>query len=236
MTTRPNGGTPLHEAVFQKHEAMVELLLQHSANPFAENLHSRTAMDLAVSSGNVAIIRLLERKAIFAGGACTALRQHRVPGVPLAGACRGSACARHPAPPWPRPGHTLGHAQTHTPSPPPPLPLPLLPGYINFKVLTYNGFANSWKDRHCVVMPRYEAPAPQKHQPAGPGPGGSAPGSPASTPAVVVRKQLWLYKDLAAAAPRTRVWLDGASAYVTGGGAQDGVVQLHQSHEEPAKM
>jgi ankyrin repeat protein len=67
MTPRANGGTPLHEAVHQKHEAMVELLLQHSANPFAENFHSRTAMDLAVASGNVAIIRMLERKAIFAG-------------------------------------------------------------------------------------------------------------------------------------------------------------------------
>jgi ankyrin repeat protein len=67
QTTRPNSGTPLHEAVYQRHEAMVELLLQHGANPFVENNHSRTAMDLAITSGNVAVIRALENKAIFHG-------------------------------------------------------------------------------------------------------------------------------------------------------------------------
>ncbi len=72
QTSRPNSGTPLHDAVYQRHEAMVELLLQYGANPFVENFHSRTAMDLAVSSGNVAVIRALESKAIFHGGAASA--------------------------------------------------------------------------------------------------------------------------------------------------------------------
>jgi hypothetical protein len=55
-------------------------------------------------------------------------------------------------------------------------------------------------------------------------------------PPVVVRKQLWLYKDVAANLPRARIWLDGAAAFVTGGCGRDGVLRLHPNHEEPTKM
>jgi ankyrin repeat protein len=37
VNRKPDGGSALHEAVAHKHEAVVELLLRHRANPFVEN-------------------------------------------------------------------------------------------------------------------------------------------------------------------------------------------------------
>lgn len=37
VNLKPDGGSALHEAVAHKHEAVVELLLSHGANPFVEN-------------------------------------------------------------------------------------------------------------------------------------------------------------------------------------------------------
>jgi len=34
---RPSGGSALAEAIAQKHEAMVDLLLRYGADPFTEN-------------------------------------------------------------------------------------------------------------------------------------------------------------------------------------------------------
>jgi hypothetical protein len=64
---RASGGTPLHEAVIHKHSTMVDLLLQYRADPFLENLSGKTALDLAVESGQVAMVRKFELMAIFTG-------------------------------------------------------------------------------------------------------------------------------------------------------------------------
>ena len=37
VNQKPDGGSALHEAVAHRHEAVVEALLAHGANPFIEN-------------------------------------------------------------------------------------------------------------------------------------------------------------------------------------------------------
>jgi hypothetical protein len=67
VNRKPDGGSALHEAVAHKHEAVVELLLRHRANPFVENCKGYTAMDIACSTRNVPLLRRLEQCAPFAG-------------------------------------------------------------------------------------------------------------------------------------------------------------------------
>ncbi len=50
-----------------KHEALVELLLRYGADPFSENPSGRTPMDLALDARCVALLRMLERHALFSG-------------------------------------------------------------------------------------------------------------------------------------------------------------------------
>ena len=64
---RSTGGTPLHEAVYHKHSTMVDLLLQYRADPFLENFSGKTALDLAVETGQLAMVRKFELTAIFTG-------------------------------------------------------------------------------------------------------------------------------------------------------------------------
>jgi hypothetical protein len=67
------------------------------------------------------------------------------------------------------------------------------------------GLATACKDRWCVILPRYLPPRD-----------GEVSGT--------VRVMLWMYRDAASVEPRTRVWLDGASAMRAG--AQGGEVLL----------
>lgn len=64
---RQYGGSALHEAVQNNHEAVADLLLQHRADPFVENCSGYTAMDLAVAANHITLTRKLERCALFAG-------------------------------------------------------------------------------------------------------------------------------------------------------------------------
>lgn len=63
----PRGGTALHDAVRCRHPSMVDLLLQHMADPFLENADGYTPMDVAVSEADPTILRCLESRALFAG-------------------------------------------------------------------------------------------------------------------------------------------------------------------------
>ncbi|GBF96028.1 hypothetical protein Rsub_08843 [Raphidocelis subcapitata] len=88
----------------------------------------------------------------------------------------------------------------------------LFTGLVNSKVLQLKGFASTNKDRWVVVMPRFLPPR-----------AGQAVGT--------VRMMLWVYRDASATEPRTKVWLDGATAFKVG--PEDGVVRLHPNHEQP---
>lgn len=88
----------------------------------------------------------------------------------------------------------------------------LFSGMVNQKVLQLRGFATANKDRWAVVMPRFLPPK-----------SGQAVG--------VVRMMLWVYRDACGIEPRIKAWLDGASAFLVG--PEDGVVRLHQNHEQP---
>ena len=72
------------------------------------------------------------------------------------------------------------------------------------------GLATACKDRWCVILPRYLPPRD---------------GEPSGT----VRVMLWMYRDAASVEPRTRVWLDGASAMRAG--AQGGEALLVSAGE-----
>ncbi|KAL4436738.1 hypothetical protein ABPG75_003877 [Micractinium tetrahymenae] len=67
VNLKPDGGSALHEAVAHKHEAVVELLLSHGANPFVENSKGFTAVDIACSTRNVPLLRRLEQCAPYVG-------------------------------------------------------------------------------------------------------------------------------------------------------------------------
>eukprot|EP00879_Flechtneria_rotunda_P027635 GHRR01029611.1.p1 GENE.GHRR01029611.1~~GHRR01029611.1.p1 ORF type:complete len:164 (+),score=50.84 GHRR01029611.1:700-1191(+) len=64
---RPNGGSPLAEAVAGKHEAMVDLLLRHGADPFTENPAGKNPFDLALELRATNIIRSFEKLTLFSG-------------------------------------------------------------------------------------------------------------------------------------------------------------------------
>lgn len=65
--TNKGQGSAIHEAVAHRNETMVELLLQHGANPFEENHISKTAYDLAAAPAGLSILRSLEKFAMFTG-------------------------------------------------------------------------------------------------------------------------------------------------------------------------
>jgi len=68
---RSSGGSALAEAISGKHEALVELLLRHGADPFTENPAGKTPLDLALEARAVNIVRACERQALFAGHVST---------------------------------------------------------------------------------------------------------------------------------------------------------------------
>ncbi len=79
------------------------------------------------------------------------------------------------------------------------------------QVQQLGGFSSALKDRWCVILPRYQLPLP---------------GQNVST----VRVMLWVFKDTSFAEPRTKVWLDGASAFRIGGEGLDGIVVSAEGH------
>lgn len=60
---RRDGGSPLHEAVSRGHTTVAVELFQRGANAFLENRYGQTAYDLAISRGNVTLLRRFERAA-----------------------------------------------------------------------------------------------------------------------------------------------------------------------------
>ncbi|GFR43157.1 hypothetical protein Agub_g4203 [Astrephomene gubernaculifera] len=64
---RDSPGGALHEAAARRHEAAVELLLAAGANPFAGSASGRTALDEAVLSGHIGVVRTIEKYAEFTG-------------------------------------------------------------------------------------------------------------------------------------------------------------------------
>ncbi|GAX79195.1 hypothetical protein CEUSTIGMA_g6635.t1 [Chlamydomonas eustigma] len=61
------GCTAIHEAVLNKDERMVELLVTYGADPFRANAKGCTSMQLAALSGGTKIVQRFKRQAIFAG-------------------------------------------------------------------------------------------------------------------------------------------------------------------------
>jgi hypothetical protein len=61
------GGTALHEATRNRHEALAELLLSCGAYPFQCNYMGRTCMDEAVLAESVNLLRRYEQAAPWQG-------------------------------------------------------------------------------------------------------------------------------------------------------------------------
>jgi ankyrin repeat protein len=58
----PHGDTALMAAALRGREAVVELLLQHGANPTLKNKAGATAVDFAAERGHFQIAEMLERR------------------------------------------------------------------------------------------------------------------------------------------------------------------------------
>ena len=67
QNNRSDGGSPLHEAIYRRHEHMIALLLRFRADPFVENCKSFTPMDFACQTKNVELLRRLESQAPWKG-------------------------------------------------------------------------------------------------------------------------------------------------------------------------
>ena len=68
---RSSCGNALHEAVQHNSAALVEALLKAGTSPFAANARGTTAMESCIKLKLPDMLRLLERKATFAGTVST---------------------------------------------------------------------------------------------------------------------------------------------------------------------
>ena len=89
-----------------------------------------------------------------------------------------------------REGLTSSRSQSPTLSHTPPSPRPLLPQFNRMA-----GFDKSFKPHWVVVMNHYPLQRPGQPRPA-------------------VRRTLWVYSNKTCETPRTRLWLDGAQAFM----------------------
>ncbi|GLI66698.1 hypothetical protein VaNZ11_010634 [Volvox africanus] len=103
-------------------------------------------------------------------------------------------------------------------------------GIVAFKTRTMGGLSSKYKARWAVMMPYF---------PFGRGREGSSAsasgnlGRSCTEMTPKTRRCLWLYKDKFSAAPRCRLWVDGAAVLTNGPAGTEGTLRLHTSHGEP---
>ncbi|GIL65200.1 hypothetical protein Vafri_18994 [Volvox africanus] len=105
-------------------------------------------------------------------------------------------------------------------------------GMVAFKSRTMGGFSWKYKARWAVMMPYF----PFGRGREGSSASASASGTQSRSRTELIpkpRRCLWLYKDKFSAAPRCRLWVDGAAVLTNGPGGTEGTLRLHTSHGEP---